>query len=439
VADDNQQAQIPLNSSSPSQSRLEIQSFLPGMEVVAEDYILKKHNAIIHRTHAATPTEEKLFSALLMAARAQMKSGFESTNGQFRTTIKFLRAFTKVSATNNQYIKDALTGLQERPWQYDMFVEDSFQEWRSFPPISEVRIDKFGAVTFYFAPTIQEALNNPSIYTQIDLKIIRGLKSVYSIALYELGMTHIGENREFTLSDYRNYMGLKDGEYSASADLRRHVVEPAVAEVNEKTDIRVELQLIKRGPRGALTGFVFTFTQVEEVEIIPESHQLEQIAELCAMLPEGLGSLRGVVPLLKKMLEQHGEEYVRSNVQYFVERISDKNQAPIPSPGGYLRRVMESDYGLEIRERLEIERMMNEKKNQAVAVKELYNNVEQAKKQAEDAEILQLQEKYYVYFQSLPPERQANIVSCIEQSGLYIGPIKTQIMGFLQIEAKVSL
>lgn len=418
----------------------EIQSFLPGMEVTSEDYILKKHNAIIHRTHAATPTEEKLFSALLMAARAQMKSGNESpANGRFETTIKFLRNFTKTKATNNQHIKEALTGLQERPWQYDMFVEDEFQEWRSFPPISEVRIDKFGAVTFFFAPTIQEALSNPSIYTQIDLKIIRGLKSVYSIALYELGMSHIGERREFSLADYRKYMGLKDGEYSAPADLRRHVVEPAVREVNEKTDIRVEVQLLKRGPRGALTGFSFTFSQIEELEILPESHQLEQIAELCAMLPDGIGTLRGVVPLLKKMLEQHGYEYVLSNVQYFVERISDKNQAPIPSPGGYLRRVMENDYGLEIREREEIERMLRQKKINKITERESIASAEQVKKQVEDIETLQLQEKYYQYYLSLPKERQADIVSRIERSGLYLGPIKSQIMCYLQMEETVQL
>ncbi|NVN91805.1 MAG: replication initiation protein [Desulfuromonadales bacterium] len=405
----------------------------------AEDYIIKKHNAIIHRTHAATPTEEKLFSALLMAARAQMKSGIEPSNGQFRTTIKFLRNFTKISATNNQYLKDALTGLQERPWQYDMFVEDKFQEWRSFPPISEVRIDKFGAVSFYFAPTIMEALNNPSIYTQIDLKIIRGLKSVYSIALYELGMTHIGERKEFSVIDYRNYMGLKEGEYAAPADLRRHVVEPAVREVNEKTDIRVELQLLKRGPRGALTGFAFTFDQVEEVEILPESHQLELIAELCALLPEGIGVLRGVVPLLKRMLEAHNEDYVRSNIQYFTERVNDKNQAPIPSPGGYLRRVLENDYGLEIRERREVERIMEEKIRQGAAEKTAHIDVAHANKLAEDEEIFQIQEKYYTYFQSLAAERQADIVTRIEKSGLYIGPIKTQIMGFLQMEERVNL
>ena len=76
----------------------EVQTYLPGMEQ-PEDYIIKKHNAIIHRTHAATPTEEKLFSALLMAARAQMKSGHEIVNGQFRTTIKFLRNFAKITST----------------------------------------------------------------------------------------------------------------------------------------------------------------------------------------------------------------------------------------------------------------------------------------------------------------------------------------------------
>ena len=416
----------------------EVQSVLPGMEQ-AEDYIIKKHNAIIHRTHAATPTEEKLFSALLMAARAQLKSGIEPPNGQFRTSIKFLKNFAKITATNNLFIKDALTGLQAHPWQYNMFLEDEVQEWRSFPPISEVRIDKFGGVSFYFAPTIQEALNNPSIYTQIDLKIIRGLKSVYSIALYELGMTYIGERKEFTLAEYRNFMGLKPGEYSGSADLRRHVAEPSTNEVNAKTDIRVIMELLKRGPRGALTGLAFTFSQIEEVEILPESHQLEQIAELCALLPDGVGSARGVVPLLKKYLESNGLEYVRINIQYFIERISDKTQAPIPSPGGYLRRVLENDYGLEIRERQEVDRMMAEKRSQYDLERGKGAAAELIVKEAADDELHQVQERYYAYFQNLPPVRQSDIMEYLEKSDVYAGPIKTQIMGYLQIEEKVAL
>lgn len=428
---------IPDELFTPKIVKREVQTVLPGMDQ-PEDYIIRKHNAIIHRTHAATPTEEKLFSALLMAARAQLKSGIEPPNGQFRTSIKFLRNFAKITSTNNLFVKEALTGLQAHPWQYDMFLEDGGQEWRSFPPISEVRIDRFGGVTFYFAPTIQEALNNPSIYTQIDLKIIRGLKSVYSIALYELGMTYIGERKEFTLAEYRNYMGLKEGEYSENADLRRHVAEPSTNEVNEKTDIRVTMELLKRGPRGALTGLAFTFSQIEEVEILPESHQLEQIAELCALLPETVGTLRGVVPLLKTSLELKGLEYVRSNIQYFIERINDKNQPPIPSPGGYLRRVLENDYGLEIRERVEVERMMAEKRSQVVAAMGVPSDAELVVSKTMDADIQQMQEKYYAYFEGLPPERQTEIMEIIEKSN-YGGSIKTQIMGYLQIEEHLNL
>ena len=425
----------------PPVVKKEIQSFIPGLEQ-PEDYIIKKHNAIIHRTHASTPTEEKMFSALLMAARAQLKNDMPS-DGKFHTTIKFLRNFGKIAATNNQIIKDALTGLQEHPWQYDMFVEDAFQEWRSFPPISEVRIDKLGSVTFFFAPTIQEALNNPSIYTQIDLKIIRGLKSVYSIALYELGLSHAGESKEFGIAEFRNYMGLKEHDYSDNSDLRRYVLEPAVNEVNEKTDIRVELRLVKNGPRGAMTGFIFSFTQIEEVEILPDSQQLELIAELCAMLPDNIGSLRGVVPLLKKQLELRGEEIVRSNIQYFVERVNDKNQAPIPSPGGYLRRVLENDYGVEIRERIVVEKLTKEKKEQAALVNEveklIITETEQSKEKADIDEVMLIQGKYFSYYQSLPPDQQTTILNRIEEAGCYSGPLETKVMAYFHMEEKLIL
>ena len=135
------------DDSLPLPLKSEVQSYLPGME--SEDFIIKKHNAIIHRTHASTPAAEKIFSGLLMAARSQLKLGTEESYHGFTTSMKFLKTFARMKATHNQIVKEALTSLQSHPWQYDLMVEDEEHEWRSFPPISEARIDRFGNVTFF--------------------------------------------------------------------------------------------------------------------------------------------------------------------------------------------------------------------------------------------------------------------------------------------------
>ena len=189
-------------------------------------------------------------------------------------------------------------------------------------------------------------------------------------------------------------MGLQEGDYTAPSDLRRHIVEAAVKEVNEKTDIQVEYHVIKNGNRGAITGFSFRFVQVEEIEIIPESRHLEFLSEQCAKLPEGLEAQRGIIALLKKYIEENGYEYVQSNVDYMVERLADKKQAPIPNPGGYLRRVLENDYGAEIRERIEIQKLMAERRRQAAEAAAAMSGAATAGGEEAEAQIAELVEKY---------------------------------------------
>lgn len=409
---------------------------MPGMENL-DDYVIKKHNAIINRSHAPTASAEKVFSAFLLVARSYLKTYGEPDHGYYTTTIKFLRNFAGIKGTSNELIKDVFTSLQTCPWQFDLLLEDEKQEWRSFAPLSEVRIDKFGVVKFFFAPSIQEALTNPSIYTMIDLKIVRGLKSVYSIALYELGMSHIGRKVDFSVVDLRKYMGVEEGVYQKITDLRRYVVEVAVKEVNDKTDILVEYLILRNGERGSISGFSFSFSQLDEAEILPESYQIELIAELSVLMPEKIRTQRGITPLLKRYLESKGFDYVHSNIVYFVERLEDKNQKPIPNPGGYLRRVLEDDYGVEIRERIEIEKMIAKRKQEAMASKEEKSSNESSV--GEEEMLRQQTEAYYAYFSELPADRQEEIMVAISVPPLNFGPMKSRIMYYLKMEEGVIL
>lgn len=83
-------------------------------------------------------------------------------------------------------------------------------------------------------------------FTQYKLSNINHLSSLYAIRLYELLKKHelLGK-RIFKLQDFRQKLGIFKNQYSRFADLKKRVLDIALREINEKTDLIVEYELRK--------------------------------------------------------------------------------------------------------------------------------------------------------------------------------------------------
>ena len=68
----------------------------------------------------------------------------------------------------------------------------------------------------------------------------------------------------FELSLFRGQMGLNDGEYKAMNDFKKRVLDLAVNEINEKTDLTVSYTQEKKGR--LIHGFKFTVKQKEKTK-----------------------------------------------------------------------------------------------------------------------------------------------------------------------------
>lgn len=84
------------------------------------------------------------------------------------------------------------------------------------------------------------------MYVKLDLYIIRGLESKHSIALYEMmkDYQNLGQYN-CSIDAFRKLMGIEEGQYKIFTMLRKRVLEKAVSEINDKTDIFIEYGLIK--------------------------------------------------------------------------------------------------------------------------------------------------------------------------------------------------
>lgn len=401
------------------------QTAFPFVPTKNEDYVLKKHKAIIHRTHFPTAVEEKIFNGLLLAAKVAFKTKDIDTLRKegFITSEKFIMNFSGVKIKDRKYVIERIDMLQTSLVKFDYFDQfDTFKELRSFPPISEVRYLAGGGIRFFMPPTILEALSNPDTFAAIDTQITSRFTCVYAIAIYEMGVMHLGESVEFTeITQFREYLGLKPEEHKDSSDLRRHVIEKACKEVNAKTSVHVEYTLIRQGRGNRLTGVRFEFTEaLDMIEIPADEYQLQTVAKFCAMLPFELSGEQFVVSLLKKGLEAHGEEWVQSNVEAFLNRINDKSQPPVQKPGALLQATFKHDYGKDVRNAKRVAEILAEREEEVRAKKASEEGqggftVESEQETEESRERAERENTYMAYFEGLPTEIQDSIVKGIEK------------------------
>lgn len=132
--------------------------------------------------------------------------------------------------------------------------------------IQRVRyLDDEGAIELAFTLDVVKGITRldgaEQFFTQYLLSQTANLNSVYSVRLYELlaQWKTAGKTPVFELSLFRGQMGLNDGEYKAMNDFKKRVLDLAVNEINEKTDLTVSYTQEKKGR--LIAGFKFTVKQ----------------------------------------------------------------------------------------------------------------------------------------------------------------------------------
>lgn len=98
-------------------------------------------------------------------------------------------------------------------------------------------------------------------FTSYQLKQVTQLTGKYAIRLYELliAWREVGKTPIFTISEFRSKLGLVEGDYPRIDTFKRRVLESAIKQINEHTDIIVKVEQHKEGR--SISGFSFTFKQ----------------------------------------------------------------------------------------------------------------------------------------------------------------------------------
>ena len=174
----------------------------------------------------------------------------------------YINQFGVARQTAYQALKDACKDLFARQFSYQEKRERGRANITSRWVSQIAYIDETATVEVIFAPAVVPLITRlEKQFSKYDIEQISSLSSAYAVRLYELLICWrtTGKTPVIDLTEFRKRIGVLDTEYQRMDVFKRGVLELALKQVNEHTDITATYEQHKKGR--VITGFSFKFKQ----------------------------------------------------------------------------------------------------------------------------------------------------------------------------------
>jgi hypothetical protein len=112
-----------------------------------------------------------------------------------------------------------------------------------------------GVLTYSFDKRLVAVLQDSTIWGKIAIPILMAFSSKYAVSLYEnlAQLAHLSHKtfQEYSLDEFRALLGVSPGRYKTFGELNKHVLKPAVQEINAIAPFGISVLPVKQGKRVA--------------------------------------------------------------------------------------------------------------------------------------------------------------------------------------------
>ena len=230
--------------------------------------LIVKDNALIEASHKLSESEQRLVLLAILKGREFCDSIEELKDKELIIHAEdYMKAFGVERQSAYESLKKAVLGLFEAKWGYRFVnskgnIEVAYERFTQ----SAKYVENEATVKFMFAnsiiPMLVELERN---FTSYEIEQVANLQSRYAMRLYEcLIRFKASKTLTITLDELRFRFGLLDTEYKVMSDFKKRVLDMAVKDINDNTDITVSYDQHKQGR--TITSFTFKFKQKAKVK-----------------------------------------------------------------------------------------------------------------------------------------------------------------------------
>jgi len=282
--------------------------------------LIVKDNALINASYNLDLVEQRLILLAIVEARESGK-GINANDPLTVHAESYINQFNVHRNTAYQALKDACDDLFARQFSYQSLSEKGNVINHKSRWVSEVAyIDNEAVVRLIFSPAIVPLITKlEEQFTKYEMQQISNLTSAYAVRLYEIliAWRSTGKTPLINLIDFRKKIGVLETEYKRMYDFKKYVLDIALKQVNEHTDITVNVEQHKVGR--SITGFSFNFKQKKPVSNLESKNNVKALTSAQRQLFAGK---------LSKLPEMGNLSYGTESYEEFAIRIADMLKDP---------------------------------------------------------------------------------------------------------------
>lgn len=238
---------------------------------ITNDLVIKS-NALIDASFKLTLAEFRLLNIVF----AEISDSPDGSDGfyfnEFKVSAeKYSQVYDVDISTAYEALQDASKRLFHRYFTYEglVFKKPDFVEVVESRWVSKIKYSKQGGyVKLVLTDDVKSMVGVlQKCFTQYHLQHTVGLTSTYAKRLYEIMIRwrNAGSKTpKISINELRNKLGVDENQYKLMADFKKRVLDIAIEQINEHTDIKAEYEQIKEGR--SIVGFVFKFKNKKVVE-----------------------------------------------------------------------------------------------------------------------------------------------------------------------------
>src|SRR3990167_1127270 len=300
-------------------------------EMINGRQVVKKHVATIHCSNKLSLLERKISNALLFHAFPHLK---HQVVHEIR--IDELKRLIGANTRNHKALKEALRKLICTVLEWNLLGENipemELEGWNGSTILSSVSVVK-GIIKYQYSELIKTLIIDPKIYGKINLAIQARFNSSYALALYENCARYRGlpYTKNIDIAIFRKLMGVEDGKYEIFRDFNRRVLNPAIAEINTCSDIRVSPEITRMG------------RAVKSIKFKIEERPMKQRMGIQEREKKIKISSQDEADVFKALKVEYGENRVETAIQYVTTRPGYK-KGKIKNMVGYVASAIANDY-----------------------------------------------------------------------------------------------
>ena len=231
--------------------------------------LIVKDNALIQASYTLDTVEQRLILLAIAEAR-QTGHGITENSLLEVHASSYINTFNVEKHTAYTVLRDASKSLFDRYVTYHD-VNPKTGKDRSFHCrwVDKIGYEpQSGTVFLRFTQDIVPLITRlEENFTKYELEQVSRLTSSYAIRLYELLIQwrSVGKTPVFDIAIFRQQLGVEPQQYKTMSNFKTYVLDFAVNQVNELTDITAKYEQHKKGR--SISGFSFTFKQKKDASL----------------------------------------------------------------------------------------------------------------------------------------------------------------------------